>query len=137
MDELVRPNGVILSNNGRTLYVADNAEKMIWAYHIRARSELDRRRPFAWMDPNAEGGPDGMAVDAQGNVYAAGQGMIWVWDSNGSLIGQVPVPEEPSNCTFGGPENRTLYITARTSLYRIKLNVPGGRGGRALPVSGR
>ena len=125
IDDLVRPNGVVLAADGRTLYVADNAAKTIYAYEVKSPGVIGVRRFFAAMDPNTNGGPDGMTVDKSGRVYAAGQGAIWVWDRKGALIEQILVPENPSNAAFGGPRNSTLYITARTSLYKIELHAQG------------
>jgi gluconolactonase len=70
-------------------------------------------------------GGDGMAVDTAGNVYVAGSGGIFVFDSGGGPLGTITVPEVPANCTFGGADGKTLYITARAGLYSIRLNVPG------------
>jgi gluconolactonase len=127
IDNLQRPNGIILSPKASTLYVADNAAKRIYAYTITKPGQITNGRVFGSMDPNANGGPDGMTVDSEGRLYAAGQGAIWVYGPKGDLIAQIPVPEEPSNVTFGGPNNDTLYITARTSLYRLKMNAQGVR----------
>jgi gluconolactonase len=127
IDHLQRPNGIILSPAGKTLYVADHAAKRIFAYQVISPGRLGEGRVFASLDPQHKGGPDGMTIDAQGRVYAAGQGAIWVWDSKGRLVEQIRVPEDPSNVTFGGPDNSTLYITARTSLYRVNVNAKGAR----------
>ncbi|HVB96366.1 MAG TPA: SMP-30/gluconolactonase/LRE family protein, partial [Chloroflexota bacterium] len=68
---------------------------------------------------------DGMKVDQEGNVYCTGPGGVWVFDSNGRHIGRIVLAETPANLAWGGPDWRTLYITAQTSLYRISLLVPG------------
>ena len=125
VDTLKRPNGLVLSGDGKTLYVADNAARKIVAYDVKDDGTLAGERDFASMDRRVRGGPDGMTVDERGNVYAAGQGAVWVWDKNGLFITRIDVPENPSNCAFGGKDRKTLYITARTSLYRIRLNVRG------------
>ena len=122
IDDLKRPNGLILSKDAKILYVADNAAKKIVAYDVRDDGSLWNARDFAWMDKEARGGPDGMTLDERGNVYAAAQGAIWIWTPEGKLDAKIKVPENPSNCAFSG---QTLYITARKSLYRIKLNVSG------------
>jgi gluconolactonase len=69
--------------------------------------------------------PDGMAVDDQGDLYVSTTSGVQVFRPDGSAIGTIAVPEVPANCTFGGADRRTLYITARTGLYQIHLNVPG------------
>jgi gluconolactonase len=122
IDDLVRPNGIVLSPSGQTLYVADNAAKNVWAYDVKPDGSLANARVFAWVDPNANGGVDGMTVDRQGNLYGAAQGAIWVWDTRGVPIHRIHIPENPSNCTFGGPDGDELYVTARTALYRVRLN---------------
>ncbi len=127
IDDLVRPNGLVLSLDGRTLYVADNAAKTIWSYAVRKDGLLENGKKWAGMNLDARGGGDGMTIDERGNVYCAGQGCIWVWNPQGRLVTKIDVPESPANCCFGGSGGRTLFITARTSLYRIRLEVRGGR----------
>ncbi|MEO5727749.1 MAG: SMP-30/gluconolactonase/LRE family protein, partial [Byssovorax sp.] len=70
-------------------------------------------------------GPDGMAVDAQGNLFITTSVGVEVYSPAGKLFGAIPVPEQPSNCAFGGADRKTLYITARTGLYRVALQNPG------------
>ena len=74
---------------------------------------------------SARGGPDGMTLDSDGNVYCAGQGHVWIWSAKGALRERIEFPEGPSNCTFGGRDRKTLYVTARTSLYRLPMRVKG------------
>ena len=121
---LERPNGLILSNERDTLYVADNASRLIWAYRVGGDGGLHGGHIFAPMD-TAKGGGDGMTLDELGNVYCAGAGAIWVWNRAGSLVARIPVPEGPANCSFAGPDRKSLYITARTSLYRLRMAVAG------------
>ena len=125
IDDLERPNGLILSPDNKTLYVADNAAKTIWAYDAEEDGTLTKARKFAEMDLQSRGGGDGMTIDSRGNVYCAGQGHIWIWSPAGDRLARIPVPESPANCVFGGPEGKTLYITARRRLYNIDLNVAG------------
>ena len=73
------------------------------------------------------GSPDGMKVDAQGTIYATGPGGICVIAPDGQHLGTIRTPEQPANCGFGGADNRTLFITARTSLYRVEVTVAGVR----------
>ena len=77
------------------------------------------------MDVEAEGNPDGMKVDVDGNLYVTGGGGLWVVEPGGRHAGAVAFPELPANVAFGGPDNRTLYVTARTSIYSIRGKVPG------------
>ncbi|MBL7038810.1 MAG: DUF1080 domain-containing protein [Pirellulaceae bacterium] len=127
IDDLVRPNGLILSLDNRTLYVADNGAKTIWAYDVQPDGTLAGGRKVAEMDLDAPGGGDGMTIDQRGNIYCAGQGHIWIWDPQGKVLAKIATPEGPANCTFGGPDGKTLYITARQGFYCVQLNVAGGR----------
>lgn len=121
--DLNRPNGIMLSQDALTLYVANDGSGGIWAYDVQTNGEVANGRQFAEM----EGIVDGMTLDAEGNLYAAGgrrgqsQG-VWIFDSAGEKMGIIPVPEMPTNCTF---DDHTLYITAGTSVYSIILNVSG------------
>jgi len=127
IDDMTRPNGIFIAPDGKTLYVADSEERKIRAYDIRTYGGVTNGRDFVGMHTDAEGVPDGMTMDRQGNVYCTGGGGIWVISPKGEHLGTIPVPEVPANCTFGGPDNKTLYITARTSVYRIDLLIPGLR----------
>jgi len=116
---VTKPNGVVLSPDQKTLYVADTAEKQIFAFDVKSPGVLANRRVFA---PSFS---DGMAVDVAGNVYLTVDKAITVWSPVGEKIAEIPCPESPANCTFGGPGNKTLYATARTGFYAIELNLPG------------
>ncbi len=133
IDDLPRPNGILLSAAGTTLYVAANKRKLIMAYDVKQPGRATRGRVFARLDPKGRGGPDGLTLDNRGNLYAAGQGHIWIWNAKGALLHKLNVPEGPSNCAFGSPEHDTLYVTARTSLYRVKTNVKGASAISGVP----
>jgi sugar lactone lactonase YvrE len=78
------------------------------------------------MSPDkAPGGPDGMKVDQKGNIYCTGPGGFWILSPDGRHLGTVLTSELPANLAFGDPDGKTLYLTARTSLYRIHLKIPG------------
>lgn len=121
IDDMVRPNGIVIGPGEKTLYVADSGRKVIRAYDMARDGSVRRGRDFA----SVEGTPDGMAMDSMGNIYCAAGGGIWVFDHAGNKLGVIPVPETPSNCTFGGPDLKTLFVTARTSVYRVRMGVPG------------
>ena len=123
IDDLVRPNGLILSLDNKTLYVADNGTTLTYAYDVEDDGSLTNRRTFS--DTGGRGGGDGMTIDAQGNVYTTAQGHVWIWAPDGKLIERVKPPESPANCTFGGPDNKTLFMTARNGFYSIQMNVAG------------
>ena len=121
--DLNRPNGIMLSQDGFTLYVANDGSGGIWAYDVQADGGVVNGSQFAQM----EGIVDGMTLDAEGNLYAAGgrrsqsQG-VWIFSPAGEKLGVIPVPEMPTNCTF---DDNTLYITAGTSVYSVELNISG------------
>ena len=121
------PNGLALSPDERTLYVANTR----WAQYIHA-VELDasgamvRRRIFADMSSDATNGvPDGMKIDAAGRVFCTGTGGTWVLAPVGTRIGIIETPEVAANIAFGGPDLRTLLFTASTSVYTLRVKTPG------------
>jgi gluconolactonase len=121
------PNGLAFSPDERLLYVANTR----WAQYIHVL-ELDgdgrvlRRRIFADMSSDeTDGVPDGMKVDVEGRVYCTGPGGTWVFAPDGARLGVIRTPEVPANLTFGGPDLRTLFFTARTSVYTLRAKVPG------------
>jgi gluconolactonase len=121
------PNGLAFSPDERRLYVANTR----WAQYIHVL-ELDaggtmvRRRIFADMSSDeTDGVPDGMKVDVEGRVYCTGPGGTWVFAPDGSRLGIIRTPEVPANLAFGGPDLRTLFMTARTSIYSLRVKVPG------------
>ncbi len=128
--ELTRPNGLAFSPNEKTLYVANSdAEKKIWmAYDVAANGSLANGRVF--FDVTAEkddGLPDGLKVDTQGNVYCTGPGGVWIFSSGGKHLGTIKPTEVPANCHWGDGDGKTLYMTARKGLYRIRLSIAGIR----------
>jgi gluconolactonase len=116
-----RPNGIALSPNGRTLYVANSDEHNVRAYEVDHNGDVSGERVLV---SGIEGVPDGIRTDEKGNLYVAAKG-IAVYSSEGQPLAVIPVAEKPSNCSFGDPDLQTLYITARTSVYRVRLDVKG------------
>lgn len=121
------PNGLAFSPDERTLYVANSR----WAAYLHS-IELDadgcmvRRRILADMSSEeSEGVPDGMKVDADGRVLCTGPGGTWVFAPDGSRLGIIRTPEIPANLAFGGEDLRTLFLTARTSVYELRMRTPG------------
>ena len=120
------PNGVALSPNQKLLYVNDSAKSHIRVFELRGDGVLTNGKEFATMKSAAEGAADGMKTDVEGNVYSTGPGGIWVFDESGQHLGTIALPQVPANIAWGD-DYKTLYATARTSLYRIRLKVPGAR----------
>jgi gluconolactonase len=126
--DMVRPNGLALSLDESILYVADSAraqdhgtEHTIRAYDVTADGRCENGRLFADIDP---GVPDGFRIDSAGNVWTSREHGISVFAPSGELLGGVDLPESVANLCAGGPDRRSLYITATTSLYRLRLREP-------------
>lgn len=115
---LDKPNGVALSPDERTLYLGSSGQE-VWKFDVQPDGSLQNKREFA-----KTGASDGMTVDCAGNLYVA-SGTVEVFSPSGQRLGEIRTNEEPSNLAFGGADRKTLYITARTGLYAITLNVPG------------
>jgi gluconolactonase len=130
ISELVRceyPNGLALSKDERTLYIANTRwTQYIHAVELDSAGNMVRRRVFADMSADGTNGvPDGMKVDEAGRVFCTGTGGVWVFEPDGSLIGLIDMPEVCANIAFGGPDLRTLLLTASTSVYTLRTKVPG------------
>jgi gluconolactonase len=115
--KMVRPNGVALTPDGRTLYVADSQERKILAYDLDEAGNASRERLFI---KDIDGSPDGLRVAANGNLYIACRG-IAIYTPAGKFISMMEFPETPANCAFGDADLKTLYVTARTSVYRVRI----------------
>ena len=116
-----RPNGIGLSPDERTLYVAFTDTGRILAFELDREGVPGAGRDFA----ATAGGADGLALDRHGNVYASTSAGIEVFAPDGTRWGAIEIPEKPANCAFGDPDARSLYVTARTGLYRVRLAVKG------------
>ncbi len=124
-DDFEMPNGLALSPNQRRLYVADTDRRHIRVFDLRADGRLADGRVFAELNSDEAGWTDGMKVDSRENVYCTGPGGVWVYCRRGQLLGRIIPPEPPANLGWGDSDWKTLFITACTSLYRIRVNVPG------------
>ena len=124
--ELTQPNGLAFSPDGKKFYVDDSKQRNIRVYDFRPDGTLANGRIFG-EEPGGrgEGVPDGMKVDRRGNVYVTGPGGIWVWDPQGHHLGTILLPEQPANLAWGDAGLDTLYITATTSVYKLKTATQG------------
>lgn len=118
IDDYKQPNGLIGTPDGKILYVSDINDGKIWKYDIQPDGTLVNKTFFA---PE---GSDGMTIDNLGNVYLTNK-VVSVFDKTGKSIARIEVPEQPSNVCFGGKKRNILFITARTSVYILKMNVKG------------
>ena len=126
VDSLVRPNGVLVSNDHSTLYVIDNGANALWAFPIQEDGGVGEGLLLCRFKEGEERGGDGLTSDEFGNLYVAAQN-IYVISPTGEHLGVIEVPERPANCVFGPKGSKTLYITAKTSVYAVELNVDGRR----------
>ena len=122
------PNGLAFSPDERRLYVANTRwSQYIHLLELDSAGNMVRRRIFADMpsDSDQNGVPDGMKVDVEGRVYCTGPDGTWVFAPDGTRLGIIKTPEVPANIAFGGPDLKTLFLTARTSVYTLRVKVPG------------
>jgi gluconolactonase len=124
--DLTQPNGLAFSPDGNRFYVDDSEQRNIRVYDVTADGSLTNGRIFG-EEPGGkdDGVPDGMKIDKNGNLFVVGPKGIWVWDANGHHLGTIIVPEQPANLAWGENDYGTLYITATTSVYRLKTKTRG------------
>jgi gluconolactonase len=119
IDDLVKPNGIVGTPDGKSLFVADIGGNKTWGYSINEDGTLGSKKLFCEM------GSDGMTIDVMGNIYLTGAG-VSIFDKNGIFIGSIKVPENwTANVCFGGKDMKSLFITASKSLYRIRTLIKG------------
>jgi len=124
--DLTQPNGLAFSPDGKSFYVDDSKQRNIRVYEVGPDGSLTNGRIFG-EEPGGKGDgvPDGMKVDRNGNLYVTGPRGIWVWDPQGHHLGTIAMPEQPANLAWGDADYGTLYITATTSVYRLKTKAQG------------
>jgi gluconolactonase len=115
ISDLVRPNGIVGTKDGKTLFVADHGAGKIFVYTINADHTLANKKLFAST------GSDGMELDAQGNLYVTVQSGVQIYNATGQLVQSIPTTEQPTNVAFAGEKRQTLFITARTAVYTIQM----------------
>lgn len=121
-EDLVQPNGIVGTPDGKKLFVADIGANKTWSYKINEDGSLSEKTLFCDM------GSDGMTIDSKGNIYLTGKG-VTIFDKTGKKLGNIPIPENwTANVCFGDKDLKSLFITASKGLYRIRMKVKGTRG---------
>lgn len=130
IDDLPNPNGVILSPDEKTLYVIPTGQADMMSYPVESPGVIGKGKIFCTLE-QAKGkkntGGDGLAVDSKGNLYITSGIGLQVFDAAGKKLGNIAFPEQPANVKFGGKDMKTLFVTARTSLYTAPMEVAGHR----------
>jgi gluconolactonase len=132
IDDIPAPNGVILSIDEKTLYVIPSVQKQMMAYPVEAPGRIGAGKVFCNLKQGEEttdagNGGDGLTIDTKGNLYITSRLGVQVFNPHGKLLGIIEFPEQPANVTFGGGDGKMLYVTARTSLYRVPMESTGHR----------
>lgn len=125
VDDFDRPNGLCFMMDGGRLLINDTARQHIRVFEVKADGTLSGGRIWAETRGEGPGAPDGMKMDSSGHIYCCGPGGIHVFDPEAVCLGVIRTPEYPSNIAWGDADYRSLYITASTSVYRIRVQVPG------------
>lgn len=126
--DLKGPNGIAFSPDEKYLYVNDSFAKTYWRFEVQPDGSIANGKVFVDMSTSKdEGVPDGMKLDQKGNIYGAGPGGVWILSPEGKHLGTIKPAEDPANLAWGDADGKTLYFTARTGLYRVKLNIAGIR----------
>jgi gluconolactonase len=127
VDNMTRPNGIVGTPDASILYITDAGDQKTYRFPLKPDGSLG---PAKWTIPRKS---DGMVLDEDENLYIT-DGVVAVYRPDGTLIREIEFPEKPANVTFGGPENRTLFVTARTGLYSLEMSVRGAHSMVAKPV---
>lgn len=124
VDDFAVPNGLGFSPDESVLYIDDSGYKHIRAFELRPDGSLTNSRVLLDMASQDPGVPDGLKVDVRGNVFCTGPGGVWVCRANGALLGRIVLPELPANLAWG-EDGSVLFLTARTSVYRLPTRTRG------------
>jgi len=122
---LRRPNGIVLSQDEKKLFVDDSEARTIYVWDVASDSVLTNKKLFASMAP--AGYADGMKIDSAGNLYSAGPLGVWVFAPDGNVLDTILVPGQTTNCNWGDADRKTLYITAGTAVFRIRPGITSVR----------
>jgi gluconolactonase len=127
VDDFEKPNGLAFAPDERTLYINDTARYQIRSFYVEhsGRLRAGSGRVVATPDPSESGGPDGLKVDRDGRLYAAVAEGVWVYEPDGRLLGIIATPKRPANLAWCGPDAMTLALTAKETVYRVRLKVAG------------
>ena len=128
IEDRIAPNGVILSPDEKTLYVIPSMEKQMWAYSVESPGKIGKGKVFCELtqpEGKTDSGGDGLTIDTNGNLYITTGLGLQVYDATGKQLGIIKIPEQPANVTFGGKDRKTLFVTARTSLYSVQTKATG------------
>lgn len=128
IEDRTAPNGIILSPDEKTLYVIPSMEKQMWSYAVKSPGKIGKGKVFCTLS-QPEGkdntGGDGLTIDTNGNLYITTALGLQVFDLAGKQLGIIAIPEHPANVAFGGKDNKTLFVTARKSLYSVETSATG------------
>lgn len=130
IDNLPNPNGVILSPDEKTLYVIPSGQADMMQYPVMSPGKIGKGSVFCTLQQGKgkkNTGGDGLTVDTKGNLYITSGLGLQVFTPEGKMLGIISFPEQPANATFGGPDLRTLYVTARSSVYTVPMEATGHR----------
>ena len=125
VDDFNRPNGLAFSPDESVLYISDTYERHIRVFDIKQDSTIANGRLFNDLHADAVGNVDGMKVDSEGNIYVTSPGGVTIIDPRGYKLGVIEIPEIAANLAWGEDNWKTLFVTARTSIYKTRLNIPG------------
>jgi gluconolactonase len=128
ISDLAKPNGVILSPDEKTLYVIPSGPAEMMSYPVEGPGQIGKGKVFCKLqgkDDKPGSGGDGCTIDTKGNLYVTSTIGVQVFDPQGKFLGNIAFAEQPSNCAFGGADMKTLYVTARTSLYTVRMDATG------------
>ncbi len=124
-DQLILPNGLCLDQDDKKLYVNDSRKQAIFVYDVNSDKTVCNKRLFADLIVDGPGCADGMKIGGDGFIYCSAPGGIQVFDKSGKIVGRIAAPEVVANFTWGGKDMKDLYLTATSSLYRLRTQIPG------------
>lgn len=128
IEDRTAPNGIILSPDEKMLYIVPSMEKQMWAYSVESPGKIGAGRVLCEVQQPpgfTNAGGDGLTIDTRGNLYITTGLGLQVFDPSGKALGIIEIPEHPANVSFGGKDNQTLYVTARTSVYSVQTKATG------------